>query len=126
MGKAIKEKTVISAKPEKPEKHTGRQQETIQADQAQQANVAGKANRQDGRQSGSRQAIHLLIIFDCFLAYSNTFHGPFQWDEARLYRKQPFIRVRLFYCSPPAGGACSTMPCSQVYRIPDLCAELPV
>ena len=53
----------------------------------------------------SRQAIHLLIIFVIgFLAYSNTFHGPFQWDEADYIVNNPFIKSLDYFMQPSRGA----------------------
>jgi tetratricopeptide (TPR) repeat protein len=48
-------------------------------------------------------AVHrILLLVACLLAYVNTFHVPFQYDDVDRMIKRPFVRdVRLFF--DPAG-----------------------
>ena len=48
-----------------------------------------------------RPAVHLLLIAILgFLAYSNTFHSPFQWDEAVYLVDKPFIKDLTYFLEP--------------------------
>jgi len=54
---------------------------------------AGKQADQQAGRLVSRQATHVLIILVIgFLAYSNTFQSPFQWDEADFIVGNPVIK----------------------------------
>jgi protein O-mannosyl-transferase len=45
-----------------------------------------------------KPAFHLLLIsIIAFLAYSNTFHSPFQWDEADFIVGNPIVRDLAFF-----------------------------
>jgi protein O-mannosyl-transferase len=45
--------------------------------------------------------IHILLIAAVgFLAYSNTFHGPFQWDEDEFIIGNPIIEDLSYFVSP--------------------------
>ncbi len=63
-----------------------------------------KANRQTSRQADklvSRQAVHLIIILVIgFLAYSNTFQSPFQWDESDYIVGNPIVKDLGFFAEP--------------------------
>ena len=103
MGKASRKKQ-SSSQAGKPESTQADKQETIQADRP----TSKQAGKPTGRMAGnlvSRQAIHLLIIFIIgFLAYSNTFHGPFQWDEADYIVNNPFIKSLDYFMQPSRGA----------------------
>ncbi len=76
----------------------------------------GKASQEDGSSSrGPRSApagnerglspsktwTHLLLIAALgFLVYSNTFHVPFQWDEANYLVRNPIVRNLGFFADP--------------------------
>ncbi|MBI5407765.1 MAG: tetratricopeptide repeat protein, partial [Nitrospirae bacterium] len=50
-----------------------------------------------------RQLVHLVIISLLgLLAYSDTFNAPFQWDEYRIFEKEPSIIKDLSYFSHPS------------------------
>lgn len=56
-----------------------------------------------GRETGllSKPIIHLFIIVLLgFLAYSNTFHGPFQWDEMDYIVSNPIVKDMGFFAAP--------------------------
>jgi protein O-mannosyl-transferase len=73
---------------------------------------AAQAGRQESEQAAkptsprpgdhaSRQALHLVIILVVgFLAYSNTFQSPFQWDEADFITGNPIVRDMGFFAEP--------------------------
>ncbi len=45
--------------------------------------------------------VHLLLIVILgFLAYSNTFQGPFQWDEAVYILDKPFVKDLTYFMEP--------------------------
>jgi tetratricopeptide (TPR) repeat protein len=45
--------------------------------------------------------IHILLIAAIgFLAYSNTFHGPFQWDEVEYIIGNPIVEDLSYFVSP--------------------------
>jgi Tfp pilus assembly protein PilF len=51
----------------------------------------------------SRRLTHLiLIVLLGLLAYSNTFHVPFQWDESTYIIKNPFIKDFGYFLDPSA------------------------
>jgi Flp pilus assembly protein TadD len=49
----------------------------------------------------SKRVIYVLIIVIVgFLAYSNTFHSPFQWDEADFILRNPVVRDLGYFAAP--------------------------
>jgi Flp pilus assembly protein TadD len=49
----------------------------------------------------SKRVIYVLIIVIVgFLAYSNTFHSPFQWDEADFILRNPVVRDLGYFAEP--------------------------
>jgi len=54
-----------------------------------------------GRGIFFKPAVHVLIIAILgILAYSNTFHSPFQWDEADYIVENPIVRNLEFFKKP--------------------------
>ena len=48
-----------------------------------------------------RKGAHLLLIGILgLLAYSNTFHAPFQWDEAEYILRNPIIKNLVYFMEP--------------------------
>jgi Flp pilus assembly protein TadD len=63
---------------------------------------AGKPTSMQADKLVSRQTIHVLLIFVIgFLAYSNTFHSPFQWDESDFIVGNPVIRDLGYFAGTP-------------------------
>ena len=56
-----------------------------------------------GRETGliNKPVIHLLmIVLLGFLAYSNTFQSPFQWDESIFIAGNPIVKDLGFFAEP--------------------------
>ncbi len=60
-----------------------------------------KANRNSGNTPAKGGVMHLLAIAGlCLLAYSNTFHVPFQWDGDIYIGENPLVKSLGYYLHP--------------------------
>jgi protein O-mannosyl-transferase len=54
-----------------------------------------------GRDFSPQRFVHILIIvITGLLVYSNTFHGPFQWDEMKFIAGNPVVKDLSFFAHP--------------------------
>ena len=65
-----------------------------------QAQISHHAAAGDGRGKRGQGISLLVIVILGFLAYSNTLHAPFQWDESDYLVGNPFIRNLDFFVHP--------------------------
>lgn len=96
MGKASRKKT--SARAGKP---AGSNADMLTSPDKSKASYGGEPGDRETGGLLSKPIVHLLLIVLLgFLAYSNTFKSPFQWDESIFIAGNPIVKDLGFFAEP--------------------------